>query len=111
MGREGAKSLLHSLLIANVSIDPLEYCKFGTWFGGNMQPGLGHQRQQTHCFEGHSLASSVRPGNYQNMEFIAKPDINRHNLSLKQRMPPLFDVNAPLIVHHRFYPVYGPAVA
>jgi hypothetical protein len=55
-----------------------------------VQPGLAHQRQQTHRLEGHRLAAGIGPGDHQGIRLRVELDVDRHHRMLvQQRVPGL----------------------
>jgi hypothetical protein len=85
--REGAERLLDALLVADVGVDAVEDAQHG--FGGrrDVQPGLGHQRQQADRLERDGLAAGVRPGDDQRVGFLVQFDVYRHDACrIEQRM-------------------------
>ena len=62
MAAERAERLLDGLLVADVGIDGMEERQLRAALGRDVQPALGHERQQTDRFQGDGLAARVRPG-------------------------------------------------
>ena len=61
---ERRQRLLDALLVADIGIDAVEPREAGL-LRGNVQPGVGHHRQQAHGLEGHGLAARVGTGDQQ----------------------------------------------
>lgn len=61
MGREGGEVVLHRLRVADVGEDLVEDGHDGAGLGGDGQPRLDHEREETNRLEGHGLATRVGP--------------------------------------------------
>ena len=83
---EGGQGLLDALLVADVGVDTVQQGEFGL-FGGYVQPGMGHQRQQADRFEGYRLAPGVGAGDDHYPVFPAQLQVYRHHPLGEQGMP------------------------
>ncbi len=98
MRRESTQTLLNTLLIANIRENLPEEIQRGAWLGRNMQTSFRHQRQQTNCFQSYSLAAGVRAGNHHNFQTRFQTQINRHHMTLNQRVTRLLQINQAIII-------------
>ena len=77
--------MLNALLVANVGVDAVQQGKDGL-FGGNLQPGMGHQRQQAHGFQRHGFAAGIRAGNDHHPPVAAQFQVKGNYRLRQQRM-------------------------
>ena len=59
-----------------------------------MKPGLSHQRQKSHGFQGYGLSAGVGAGDDQQMKFLSQMDIDgNYPVFVDQRVAALADVD------------------
>ena|SRR5699024_6442234 len=76
--------------------------------GGDMEPGLSHQGEQSYGLKGHCLTACVRSGDDEKCEVFSQRDRDRDDrLRVQERMAPLADADAPLLVEHGPAGVHG----
>ena len=82
--------MLDRLLVADIGIDRVEDAQRRAGMGRDVQPRLGHQRQQTDRLERHGLAAGIRSGDHQHKGVRIQLEIDRHHRQLvEQRVPRL----------------------
>ncbi len=77
VAREGAETGRDRLVVADVREDRPEHRQPRSLGHGNMQPGLGHQRQEPGGLEGHGLATGIRSGHDQRRDRRRQQEIDR----------------------------------
>ena len=80
MSRERRKTLLNTLLVADIRQNPFVDGYRALVRRRNVQPALGHKRQQAQGFQGNRLAAGIRTGNHQGIKGVAQLQVNRHRL-------------------------------
>ena len=85
MGREGGQALLDALLVADVRQHPVEHAHRAAVSRGDMQPALGHQRQQSQRLQAHRLAAGVGPGDDQGVKGLPQLDVDGYRPSAVQQ--------------------------
>ena len=101
MRRKGTEALLNTLFVSDVRKYVVKYGQLRTLEGGDMEPGLSHEREKPHRLQRDGLASGVGTGHNEQVEIFAQPYVDGHDLfRIQQRMPSVFDADiAPLIEH------------
>ena len=85
VGAEGGQRLLDALLVADVCVYTVEPGEMGL-FGGHMQAGLGHHRQQSHRFQRYGLASGVGTGDQHHPVVAVQVDAHWDDRASEQRV-------------------------
>ena len=87
MGGEGGQALLDALLVTDVRQHPFVNGHFTAVPGGDVQAALGHQGQQTQCFQRNSLTAGVGAGDDQGIKSAPQFDVDGHRrFFVQQRM-------------------------
>ena len=90
MGGEGGQALLDALLVTDVGQHPFVNGHLAAVPGGDVQATLGHQGQQTQCFQRNSLTAGVGTSDDQGIKRAAQFNVDGYRrFFVQQGMPRL----------------------
>ena len=99
MGRECGQALLNALFVPNVSKHFREDGELGSVQSGNVESGLAHEGEKSHCFQGHCLAPGVGAGDHQKVKIFPQVNVYGHHfLPVQKGMASFPDMDVQVAV-------------
>ena len=80
MGRKSGQGLLNGLLVADIHQHPFKHRHLAVVPYGDQQAALGHDCQQTQCFQRHRLTTRVGAGDNQRIKLASQLYVNGNHL-------------------------------
>ena len=80
MGGKSGKALLNTLFVSDIRINFRKNGKLRPVVGGNVKPGLTHQRKQTDSFQRNRFTAGIGSRNYQKVKIPAQMNIDGNHL-------------------------------
>jgi len=90
MRRERRKALGDALFVSDICIHGVEEGHFAAFGGGQMQPGLGHGREESAGLERHGLAARVGARDDERRKILSHPKRDGHDLLFVDQGMPAF---------------------